>query len=148
MKKLGKHKTGESCLDINGRAAPERRWSTGGSPNRTRACSERLAIMVDLKDAVTDTMAIDAKAPPAWSPAPAAATVVEVVVTAGTVKLTGAGGADETRDLAPKQGRYIRRGTVQTQQGVAGSPRVIAIELKSSTPIAQPLLAWRPGRRV
>ncbi|MGE0814638.1 MAG: hypothetical protein AB7O28_15545 [Vicinamibacterales bacterium] len=118
---------------------------------------ERLAIMVDLKDAVTDMMVIDADEPPAWprdgarnvlenprirmwdytfaagAPAQARAyrnDVVEVVVTGGTVQVSGPGMAAERRELAPKQARYIRRGTVQTEQGVSGSPRIIAIELK------------------
>lgn len=118
---------------------------------------ERLAIMVDLKESVTDMMFIDAEEPAAYprdgaknvlenprvrmwdytfTPgAPAVARVyrqdvVEVVVTGGDVKVTGPGGKVETRTLAPKQARYINRGTVQTEQGVSGSPRVIAIELK------------------
>lgn len=118
---------------------------------------ERLAIMVDLKESVTDMMFIDAEEPPAYprdgaknvlenprirmwdytftSGAPAVARVyrqdtVEVVVDGGQVKVTGLGGKVETRTLAPKQARYINRGTVQTEQAVSGSPRVIAIELK------------------
>jgi len=118
---------------------------------------ERLAIMVDLKDAVTDMMVIDEPGPSAYprdgaknvlenprilmwdytyaATAPAAKRVyrrdvVEVVVTGGTIKVTGADGTAETRVLAPKQARYINRGTVQTEQWVSGSPRVIAIDLK------------------
>jgi hypothetical protein len=118
---------------------------------------ERLAIMVDLKDAVTDMMVIDDPGPSAYprdgaknvlenprilmwdytyqANAPAAKRVyrrdvVEVVVTGGTIKVTGADGKAETRVLAPKQARYINRGTVQTEQWVSGSPRVIAIDLK------------------
>ena len=56
--------------------------------------------------------------------------VVEVVVTGGTVKVTGFDGKADARTLAPKQARYIARGTVLTEQGVSGSPRVIAVELK------------------
>lgn len=118
---------------------------------------ERLAIMVDLKDAVTDMMVIDDPGPSAYprdgaknvlenarilmwdytyaASAPSAKRVyrqdvVEVVVTGGTIKVTGANGKTETRVLAPKQARYINRGTVQTEQWVGGSPRVIAIVLK------------------
>lgn len=118
---------------------------------------ERLAIMVDLKESVTDMMYIDAEEPPAYprdgaknvlenprvrmwdhtftAGGPAVARVyrqdaVEVVVTGGVVKVTAPGGKVETRTLAPKQARYITRGTVQTEQGVSGSPRVITIELK------------------
>lgn len=118
---------------------------------------ERLAIMVDLKEAMTDMMVIDADEPPAYprdgarnvlenqrirmwdyaftpnGPAVARAyrsDVVEVVVTGGDMRVSMPGGKTETRTLAPKQARYITRGTVQTEQGVSGTPRVIAIELK------------------
>jgi hypothetical protein len=118
---------------------------------------ERLAIMIDLKDSVTDMMMIDNPEPSAyprdgaknvlenprirmWDYTYAAGgpavkrvyrnDVVEVVVTAGTVKVTGFDGKTETRALAPKQARFITRGTVQTEQGVSGTPRVIAVELK------------------
>jgi hypothetical protein len=123
----------------------------------TPGAPEMLAIMVDLKEAATDMMYIDDPEPPAypregaknvlenprirmwdysWSAnGPAVKRVyrndvVEVVVTGGTVKVTGPDGKADTRTLAPKQARYINRGTVQTEQGVSGSPRVIAIELK------------------
>lgn len=118
---------------------------------------ERLAIMIDLKDAVTDMMVIDDPEPSAYpregaknvlenprirmwdytytAGGPAGkrvyrSDVVEVVVTGGTVKVTGYDGKTETRTLAPRQARYIARGTVLTEQGVSGSPRVIAVELK------------------
>jgi hypothetical protein len=118
---------------------------------------ERLAIMVDLKDAVTDMMVIDDPEPSAyprdgatnvlenarvrmwdytWRPgAPSTkrvyrADVVEVVVTGGTVRVTGAAGTPDTRALVPGQARFVSRGTVQTEAVVSGSPRVIAIELK------------------
>jgi hypothetical protein len=123
----------------------------------TPGAPERLAIMVDLKEAATDMMYIDDPEPAAYpregaknvlenprvrlwdytwtANGPAVKRVyrndvVEVVVTGGTVKVTGPDGKAETRTLAPKQARYINRGTVQTEQGVSGSPRVIAIELK------------------
>ena len=118
---------------------------------------ERLAIMVDLKDAVTDMMVIDDPEPSAWprdgarnvlenprvrmwdytwtAGAPAVKRVyrndvVEVVVTAGVVKVTNAKGQAETVTLAPKDARYINRGTLRTEEYVSGAPRVIAIELK------------------
>lgn len=118
---------------------------------------ERLAVMIDLKDAVTDMMVIDDPEPSAYprdgarnvlenprirmwdytfTPnGPAVKRVyrndvVEVVVTGGTVKVTTAAGKTETRTLAPKQARYVNRGAVQTEQAVSGSPRVIAVELK------------------
>lgn len=123
----------------------------------TPGAPERLAIMVDLKDAVTDMMMIDDPEPSAYPregaknvldnprvrmwdytftpDGPAVKRVyrndvVEVVVTGGTVKVTGADGKAETRTLAPKQARFINRGAMLIEQGVAGSPRVIAIELK------------------
>jgi hypothetical protein len=118
---------------------------------------ERLAVMIDLKDAVTDMMVIDDPEPSAWprdgatnvlenarirmwdytwqAGAPAVKRVyrhdvVEVVVTGGTLRITDARGAVETRVLEPKQARYVSRGTLRTEQHVAGAPRVIAVELK------------------
>jgi hypothetical protein len=118
---------------------------------------ERLAIMVDLKESVTDMMFIDAEEPPAYpredaknvlenprirmwdytfTPgAPAVARiyrsdVVEVVVTGGTVTVTGPGGKAEARILAPRQARYINRGSILTEQSVSGAARIVAIELK------------------
>ncbi|MFN7977280.1 MAG: hypothetical protein U0P30_04035 [Vicinamibacterales bacterium] len=123
----------------------------------TPGAPERLAVMIDLKDAVTDMMVIDDPEPSAYprdgaknvlenprirmwdytftAGAPAVkrvyrSDVVEVVVTEGVVKVTGFDGKADTRKLAPKQARYITRGTVQTEQAVSGSPRVIAVELK------------------
>lgn len=123
----------------------------------TPGAPERLAVMIDLKDAVTDMMVIDDPEPSAYprdgatnvldnrrvrmwdysftAGAPAVkrvyrSDVVEVVVTGGVVKVTAFDGKSETRTLAPKQARYISRGTVQTEQLVSGSPRVIAVELK------------------
>lgn len=123
----------------------------------TPGAPERLAVMIDLKDAVTDMMVIDDPEPSAYpregaknvlenprirmwdytftAGAPAVkrvyrSDVVEVVVTEGVVKVTAFDGKTETRTLAPKQARYITRGTVQTEQAVSGSPRVIAVELK------------------
>ena len=123
----------------------------------TPGAPERLAVMIDLKDSVTDMMVIDDPEPSAYprdgatnvlenprirmwdytftAGAPAVKRVyrrdvVEVVVTEGVVKVTAFDGKTETRTLAPKQARYISRGTVQTEQLVSGSPRVIAVELK------------------
>ena len=57
--------------------------------------------------------------------------VVEVVVTAGAVKVTGAKGQAETVTLAPKDARLHQRAArVRTEEDVSGAPRVIAIELK------------------
>ena len=118
---------------------------------------ERLAIMVDLKDSATDAMFIDDPEPSAWprdgatnvlenprirmwdytwtAGTPAVkrvyrSDVVEVVVTGGTVKVTGVSGKPETRVMAPKEARFVSRGTVRTEEHVGGAPRVIAIELK------------------
>jgi hypothetical protein len=46
------------------------------------------------------------------------------------VKLTGADGRAETRMLATRDARFVPRGTMRTEEYVAGAPRVIAIELK------------------
>lgn len=124
---------------------------------RAPGTPERLAIMVDLKDAATDMMMIDDPEPSSYpregatnvlenprirmwdytyqAKGPAVKRVyrndvVEVVVTGGTITVTGPSGKAETRVLAEKQARYISRGTVQTEQGVSGTPRVMAIELK------------------
>lgn len=118
---------------------------------------ERLAIMVDLKDSATDMMFIDDPEPSAWprdgaknvlenprirmwdytwtAGAPAVkrvyrSDVVEVVVTGGSVKITGVTGKPETLVLAPKDARFVSRGTVRTEEHVSGAPRIIAIELK------------------
>jgi len=123
----------------------------------TPGAPERLAIMVDLKESATDMMYIDDPEPSAYpregatnvlengrirmwdyrfaAGGPAVkrvyrSDVVEVVVEPGTIRVAGADGKAETRMLAPKQARYISRGTNQLEQGVSGSPRVIAIELK------------------
>lgn len=118
---------------------------------------ERLAVMIDLKDAVTDMMVIDDPGPSAYpregaqnvlenprirmwdytyTPGVAGVKrvyrhdVVEVVFTGGTVKVTGPDGKAETRALAPKQARYITRGSILAEEAVSGTPRVIAVELK------------------
>lgn len=118
---------------------------------------ERLAIMVDLKDSATDMMFIDDPEPSAWprdgatnvlenprirmwdytwtAGAPAVKRVyrndvVEVVVTGGTVKVTGVNGRPDTHVMTPKDASFVSRGTVRTEEHVAGAPRVIAIELK------------------
>jgi hypothetical protein len=118
---------------------------------------ERLAIMVDLKNSATDMMFIDDPEPSAWprdgaknvlendrvrmwdytwtAGAPGVkrvyrSDVVEVVVTGGTVKVTGVDGKAQTRVMAPKDARFVSRGTVRTEEHVSGAPRVIAIELK------------------
>ena len=118
---------------------------------------ERLAIMIDLKEAVIDMLAIDDPEPSAYPregarnvlenprirmwdytypPSRPAAKrvyrndVVEVVVTGGTLSVIGRSGQPETRVVAEKEARYIPRGTVQAEQSVSGTPRVIAIELK------------------
>lgn len=118
---------------------------------------ERLAIMVDLKDSATDMMFIDDPEPSAWprdgaknvlenprirmwdytwtAGAPAVkrvyrSDVVEVVVSGGSLKITGVTGKPETLVLAPKDARFVSRGTVRTEEHVSGAPRIIAIELK------------------
>ena len=160
-----------TVTDVNGKANPDAGvefpvprpyFQLKGITHREEAhgapgTPERLAIMVDLKDAVIDMMMVDDPAPSVY-PREGATNVldnarvrmwdytfqpngdavkrvyrndvVEVVVTGGTVKVTGANGRAETRVMAPKEARYITRGTMRTEQGVSGSPRVIAIELK------------------
>jgi quercetin dioxygenase-like cupin family protein len=55
---------------------------------------------------------------------------VEVFVTGGTVRFQTAEGPEETTTFAPKDARFVPRGRVDTEEAVAGSPRVITIELK------------------
>jgi len=55
---------------------------------------------------------------------------VEVFVTGGTLRFQTADGKQETRAFSAKDARYVPRGRVDTEESVAGSPRVITIELK------------------
>jgi len=118
---------------------------------------ERLAIMIDLKDAPASTAPLATAVPPAfprdgarnvlenarirmWDytwpvDAPArevqyATDAVEVVVTGGTLVSRGADGRDTTRVVAPKDARFIARGTVETVRATAGSPRTVTVEIR------------------
>ena len=118
---------------------------------------ERLAIMIDLKEAPAATAPITSSAPAGfpregatnvlenervrmwdltWSPSAAARPVlyahdsVEVVVSGGTFASRGADGKETTRVVEPKDARFIARGTVETARASAGSPRTITVEIK------------------
>lgn len=118
---------------------------------------ERLAIMIDLKDVPASPAPITGPEPPAfpregaknvlenerirmwdltWSPsAPVrpvryAQDAVEVVVTGGTFTVRSADGKETARVVAPKDARFIARGTVETVRASAGTPRTITVEIK------------------
>ncbi len=55
---------------------------------------------------------------------------VEVFVTGGALRFQTADGKQETKTFSAKDARYVPRGRVDTEEAVAGSPRVITIELK------------------
>ncbi len=55
---------------------------------------------------------------------------VEVFVTGGTLRFKTADGQEEIKTYATKDARFVPRGRVDAEEVVAGSPRVIAIELK------------------
>lgn len=118
---------------------------------------ERLAIMIDLKEVAGATTPLPTTAPPAfprpeaknvldnqrvrmwdvtWSagrpatPMTYALDAVEVVVSGGTFTVRGADGRETTRAVAPKDARFIPRGTVESIGAMAGSPRTITVEVK------------------
>jgi hypothetical protein len=118
---------------------------------------ERLAIMVDLKDAPSPPPATAPGAAPwfpqenakmvldnprvrmwdvTWQPGkPAArhvhaADAIVVFVTGGTLKTTLADGTVETRTVGFKNAHYAPRGRVDLEEATSGSPRAIVIELK------------------
>jgi hypothetical protein len=55
---------------------------------------------------------------------------VEVFVTGGTLRFRSVGGQEETTTFSSKDARFVPRGRVDAEEVVAGSPRVITIELK------------------
>jgi hypothetical protein len=55
---------------------------------------------------------------------------VQVFSEGGTIKFTTADGKVETRTVAPKDTRFIVRGTIDAEEATAGSPRAVTIELK------------------
>lgn len=118
---------------------------------------ERLAIMIDLKDRAGVSPPPSGTAPVAfprdgaknvldnervrmwdvtWRAERSAAAMayaldaVEVVVTGGTFIVRGADGQDTTRVVAPKDARFIPRGTVESLRASVGSPRTITVEIK------------------
>jgi len=118
---------------------------------------ERLAIMIDLKDAPASTVALSGAAPAAfprneaknvlenerirmwdvsWTAGQPARELqypqdaVEVVVTGGTFMLRGTDGYETARVVAPKDARFIPRGHVESVRATEGSPRTITVEIK------------------
>jgi quercetin dioxygenase-like cupin family protein len=55
---------------------------------------------------------------------------VEVFVTGGTLRFQTADGQAETKTFSARDARFVPRGRVDAEEAVAGSPRVITIELK------------------
>lgn len=124
-----------------------------GGPNDP----ERLAIMVDLKDVTVPPFAVQPGLTTAfpregakdvldnarvrmwdytWRQGkPVAKHVhdtdtIEVFVTGGAIRMTGADGKADTAAVDFKSMRFIPRGRVDTEEAVTGSPRAIIIELK------------------
>jgi len=118
---------------------------------------ERLAIMIDLKDAPGSTEALPGGLAPAFPRAGASNVLenervrmwdytwaegetasarqyqhdaVEVIVTGGTFRVRDADGHETRRVVAPKDARFIPRGHVETAEAVSGSPRAITVEIK------------------
>lgn len=124
-----------------------------GGPNDP----ERLAIMVDLKEPAASGAVTRSEIEPAFpregakdvldnarvrmwdytfeAKKPTARHVherdsVEVFVTGGTLRFQMADGQEETKTFSPQDARFVPRGRVDAEEAVAGSPRVITIELK------------------
>ena len=55
---------------------------------------------------------------------------VEVFVTGGTLRFQTPEGLQETTTFVPGNARFVPRGRADTEEALAGSPRVITIELK------------------
>lgn len=55
---------------------------------------------------------------------------VQVFSEGGTIKFTTPDGKVDSRTFAPRDARFIPRGTVDAEEAVAGSPRAVTIELK------------------
>ena len=117
---------------------------------------ERLAIMIDLKEpkATGVKTAADNPAFPregakdaldnarviewdyTWEPKKPAKThvfthdAVEIVVDGGTLKRKVGDGPEQSVTIKPATARFIAHGTVEADEAVTGSPRVITIELK------------------
>jgi hypothetical protein len=55
---------------------------------------------------------------------------VEVFFDPGTIRYKTADGKEETKTFKRKDTRWIPRGTVESEEAIAGSPRAVTIELK------------------
>jgi hypothetical protein len=55
---------------------------------------------------------------------------VEVFFDPGTIRYRTPDGKEETRTFKRKDTRWIPRGTVETEEAIAGTPRAVTIELK------------------
>ena len=51
------------------------------------------------------------------------------VVTGGTFTVRGADGRDTTRVVAPKDARFIARGSLESVRATAGTPPTITVEI-------------------
>ncbi|MEZ5286473.1 MAG: hypothetical protein R2712_17025 [Vicinamibacterales bacterium] len=118
---------------------------------------ERLAIMLDLKDVPEAETPLPGGTPDAfprdgatnvlendrvrmwdytWTAGEAATMrryahdAVEVIVAAGTLLIRTPDGGETTRMVAPKEARFVPRGTVEAIEARTGTPRAIVVELK------------------
>jgi hypothetical protein len=55
---------------------------------------------------------------------------VEVFFDGGTIRYRTPDGKEETRTFARKDARFIPRGTIRSEEAVAGAPRAVIVELK------------------
>ena len=50
--------------------------------------------------------------------------------TGGTIRFTTRDGQVETKTFAPKDTRFIARGTIDAEEALEGTPRAVTIELR------------------
>jgi lipid A disaccharide synthetase len=55
---------------------------------------------------------------------------VQVFSEGGSIRSTTTDGKAETKVFAPKDTRFIARGTIDAEEAVSGTPRAVTIELK------------------
>jgi hypothetical protein len=55
---------------------------------------------------------------------------VEVFFDPGTIRYRRADGTEETKTFKRKDARFVQRGTIDTEEAIAGSPRAVIVEVK------------------